>query len=173
MTRILIAALVLIAACGPTPTPDARPTIAPSAPAGACHAGPAVLCELNGAVTQATIGRTICVSGWTATIRPPASYTDALKRQQLAAFASLHAGDPQWNVAGVEEDHRLPLDLGGAPRDPHNLSPEVHRDSAAKDQDEAALGGSRGRVCRGELTLAAAQQQFIAHWLAPWPGYLA
>jgi hypothetical protein len=37
-------------------------------------------------VTQATIGKTVCVKGWTATIRPPASYTSALKRTQLAAW---------------------------------------------------------------------------------------
>ena len=35
-------------------------------------------------VTQATISSTICKTGWTATIRPPASYTNALKRAQLA-----------------------------------------------------------------------------------------
>jgi hypothetical protein len=31
-------------------------------------------------VTQATLAKTVCVSGWTKTIRPPASYTNALKR---------------------------------------------------------------------------------------------
>ena len=34
---------------------------------------------LNPAVTQATIGSTICVPGYTKTIRPPVSYTDALR----------------------------------------------------------------------------------------------
>jgi hypothetical protein len=34
-------------------------------------------------VTQGTIKTTICVKGWTATIRPPSSYTSALKRVQL------------------------------------------------------------------------------------------
>ena len=32
-------------------------------------------------VTQATINSTICVSGWTSTIRPPSSYTTRLKNQ--------------------------------------------------------------------------------------------
>src|ERR1035437_3182978 len=36
---------------------------------------------LNPAVTQATIGMTICVSGWTTTVRPPTSYTTPLKRR--------------------------------------------------------------------------------------------
>jgi len=34
----------------------------------------------NSAVTRATIATTICRSGYTKTIRPPASYTGALKR---------------------------------------------------------------------------------------------
>ncbi len=38
------------------------------------------------AVTQATIGTTICTPGCTATVRPPSSFTDALKAQQIAAL---------------------------------------------------------------------------------------
>jgi hypothetical protein len=45
---------------------------------------------LNPAVTQATIHSTICVPSWTATIRPPATYTNRLKRRQLA---TMHAAD--------------------------------------------------------------------------------
>jgi serine protease inhibitor len=41
---------------------------------------------LNPAVTQATIGSTICVMGWTDTIRPPTSYTNALKVQQIGEY---------------------------------------------------------------------------------------
>src|SRR5581483_9064980 len=41
---------------------------------------------LNPAVTQATIGATICRRGWTATVRPPGSYTNALKVQQMTAY---------------------------------------------------------------------------------------
>src|SRR3712207_3940055 len=41
---------------------------------------------LNPDVTQATIGSTICVRGWTRTIRPPSSYTSALKVEQLAEY---------------------------------------------------------------------------------------
>lgn len=37
-------------------------------------------------VSQATISKTTCVKGWTDTIRPPASYTNALKVKQLAQW---------------------------------------------------------------------------------------
>ena len=41
---------------------------------------------LNPAVTQSTIKRTVCRTGWTSTIRPPTSYTDPLKLQELRAY---------------------------------------------------------------------------------------
>lgn len=37
-------------------------------------------------VTQATISTTVCKKGWTATIRPPASYTNAVKQGQLVLW---------------------------------------------------------------------------------------
>src|ERR1700751_1081179 len=66
---------------------------ATSAPpgAGSCHARGSGLDVLpdppctpgatNPTVTQATIHQTICTSGWTATVRPPESYTEQLKYQ--------------------------------------------------------------------------------------------
>jgi len=41
---------------------------------------------VNAAVTQANIHQTICVSGWTATVRPPTSYTTQLKKKQIAEY---------------------------------------------------------------------------------------
>jgi hypothetical protein len=41
---------------------------------------------VNPAVTQGTIGETICVRGWTRIVRPPAEYTEELKRRQIRAF---------------------------------------------------------------------------------------
>lgn len=38
---------------------------------------------LNPKVTQANIGSTICIRGWTATVRPPLSYTAKLKPKQI------------------------------------------------------------------------------------------
>ncbi|WP_218177799.1 hypothetical protein [Amycolatopsis australiensis] len=40
----------------------------------------------NPDVTQATIGSTIYVSGWTATIRPSSTYTNALKKQHIIDY---------------------------------------------------------------------------------------
>ena len=43
------------------------------------------------AVTQGNIRSTICVSGYTATVRPPSAYTDALKRKQMRAYGETAA----------------------------------------------------------------------------------
>ena len=133
-----------------------------AAPVDVCHQNGITYCVLNPAVTQATIDSTICVSGWTATVRPPESYTEALKAAQIAA-EGLPGG-----LSDYEEDHRMPLELGGSPADPHNLSPESPPSPNPKDSDETSLNS---QVCDGHLTLAQAQQQMVAKWLLAWPGY--
>lgn len=145
-----------------SPSPSARPRSAPL-PADPCHVHNITYCALNPAVTQATIRRTICVSGWTATIRPSSSYTSTLKVQQLAAFR--YADE---NPRDYEEDHRVPLELGGAPRTVSNLSPERGRSPNPKD---AAENTARANVCAGRTTLRQAQVAFIATWLLPYPRY--
>src|SRR5437016_9039228 len=66
----------------------------------------------NPQVAQSNIHQTICVRGWTGTIRPPKSYTDNLKAQQLQA-----ARYTDKTPAHYEEDHFISLELGGDPRD--------------------------------------------------------
>ena len=170
----LVGFVVLVATTAPPPSaPDftaasrAREATASESPFPAaassdpCHHGGATYCVLNGAVTQATIRSTICVSGWTATIRPPESYTERLKLQQIASEGLV--GTP----GDYEEDHRMPLELGGDPSDPMNLSPESHATSYAKD---AAENAARGQVCAG-ADLRSVQSAFVEAWLGPYPTY--
>ena len=158
----------------PSLAPEAMPTAVASSDLGAAAAGrlsgepDPVLTPgaLNPAVTQTTIRTTICVSGWTATIRPPSSYTTALKIQQIAQYGY---GDP--STAAYEEDHLIPLELGGAPRDPHNLWPEPYaatlpdgRDVGARVKDALETSLKRA-VCAGTVTLAVAQAEIGDHWV--------
>src|SRR5438046_8611580 len=106
-------------------------------------------------VTQATISKTICVKGWTATIRPPTSYTNALKKAQLAEW---HYADQ--NPSHYEEDHLISLEVGGAPWSKKNLWPEPHSQSAKSDPRENAW---HKRVCNGTLTLKQARAQELAY----------
>lgn len=104
----------------------------------------------NPAVTERTIRRTICVHGWTRTVRPPVSYTNGLKLQQLRAYGL--RGPP----SAYQEDHLISLELGGNPTDPRNLWPEPYPRAAAVDRIENELNAA---VCSGRLTLLDAQRR--------------
>jgi hypothetical protein len=99
-------------------------------------------------VTQVNIRSTICTRGWTSTIRPPASYTDDLKRKQMRQYGE--AG----SMSAYQEDHLISLELGGNPTDPRNLWPEPYPRASQMDLIENQLNA---QVCSGQLTLAQAQ----------------
>jgi hypothetical protein len=106
-------------------------------------------------VTQGTIKTTICVKGWTATIRPPSSYTSALKRVQLVVWQYADT-----NQAHYEEDHLISLELGGAARSHKNLWPEPWSQAHKSDPRENAW---HKKVCNGTLTLRQAQKLELAY----------
>jgi hypothetical protein len=105
---------------------------------------------LNPAVTQANIASTVCRHGWTRTIRPPVSYTNALKARGLRQYRL--RGPP----SAFQEDHLISLELGGDPVDPRNLWPEPYPRASAVDKIENDLNH---RVCTGSLSLADAQRR--------------
>lgn len=139
------------AAVGATPAP------------GTCHVRPGPLPDhsctpgvINPAVTPDTLATTVCKSGWTATVRPPASYTNRLKRAQIAAY-----GYQDTDMKHYEEDHLISLELGGSPTDPRNLWPENPASPNAKDKVENALHRA---ICAHKITLGAAQQAIATNW---------
>ncbi len=105
---------------------------------------------VNPNVTQANIRSTVCRSGWTATIRPPVSYTNALKIKQMKQYGE--TGSP----SDYQEDHLISLEMGGNPTDPRNLWPEPYPRAAQMDQIENELNSE---ICDGKLTLAQAQEK--------------
>ena len=105
---------------------------------------------LNPNVTQANIRSTICRHGWTATIRPPVSYTNALKRKQMRQYGETGS------MSDYQEDHLISLEMGGNPTDPRNLWPEPYPRAAEMDKIENELNSE---ICDGKLTLAQAQER--------------
>ena len=105
---------------------------------------------LNPDVTQTTIRSTICVAGWTRTVRPPVSYTNRLKGLQLVQYGLRGAR------SDFQEDHLISLELGGSPTDERNLWPEPYPRAAEVDRIENQLNHD---VCTGALTLAQAQRK--------------
>ena len=124
---------------------------------------------VNPAVTQANIYSTICVSGYTKTIRPPVSYTNRLKYSQLDSGYN-YRGDT--SAHDYEEDHLVPLEVGGSPTSVKNLWPQpwlVAWNAGKKDRLENKM---HSLVCSGSISLAAAQKIFMTNWIAGYQKYV-
>jgi hypothetical protein len=161
LTRALLALpLVGLTAAAPAQTAD------PNRPNPAMTPG-----AVNPGVTQASIAETICKRGWSSSVRPPESFTEGLKRYQLFSLDSPYFA-PDMPLRNFEEDHLIPLGLGGSPADLRNLWPEPRfgRWSARlKDRLEDRL---HTMVCRGELRIEEAQHDIAADWIAAYRKYL-
>lgn len=138
---------------------------------------------LNPSIAQDNISETICNPSWsTKSIRPPVSYTNDLKAIQIKEMHLLpeyvnsdgSSGTDQLisnSLKSFEEDHVIPLELGGAPRDPRNLWPEEYNlvingeqlGARQKDQVENYL---HRRVCAGLITLPDAQYKISKDWVS-------
>lgn len=110
-------------------------------------------------VTQANIRTTICVSGYTTKVRPSTAYTNALKVEQIKAY-----GYADTSPADYEEDHLIPLELGGHPTDPKNLWPEALIGANAATTKDGVENSLHHQVCVGLMTLLAAQTSIAKNW---------
>ena len=134
----------------------------PSGPEEAVHASAtqAVPSDaLNPDVRQETIGQTICVPGYSASVRPSTTYTNGVKAKLLRERDLPQAAAPQYEL-----DHRVPLALGGHPRNLRNLElqPWDGEDSAKqKDRLERRL---QVLVCKEQLLLGDAQRVIFNDW---------
>ncbi|WP_031072764.1 hypothetical protein [Streptomyces sp. NRRL WC-3742] len=117
----------------------------------------------NPDVSQDTIDSTICVGGYSTSIRPSTSYTNRLKIQQIAQY-----GYDDTNTADYEEDHHIPLSLGGHPTDPRNLWPQPRyatgsNGNTAADKDTVEYKLYKA-VCNHQVDLVPAQQAIATDW---------
>ena len=117
---------------------------------------------LNPSVTQSNVRRTICVTGYTATIRPPVSYTNPLKAELMRSYGL--TGQP----SAYELDHLISLELGGNPTSPANLWPEAYLPVPGAHEKDKVENYLHRQVCDGQMTLAAAQKQIASNWLSVW-----
>jgi hypothetical protein len=129
-----------------------------SLPDAACTPG-----AIDPAVTQGNLARTICRSGYSASVRPSESVTEPEKRGSLVAY-----GDHK-PLHYYEYDHLVSLELGGAPNDARNLWPEPGTSPNPKDSLENQL---HRLVCAGQMKLAAAQLAIARDWVAAYHRYI-
>ncbi len=159
------AALVLIGGIACTTAPNLR-NLAVTPQPMTCHASgplPDATCTpgaTNPDVTQATIGQTICVRGWTATVRPPVSVTDPIKVERMAAYG---VGTDK---TVYELDHLIPLELGGAPNNTLNFWPEPWNGLEGAHTKDKVENAARAAVCSGGMTLVDAQTEMARDWTA-------
>lgn len=121
----------------------------------------------NPAVSQANIHSTICVNGYAKSIRPPSTWTTALKRQQIRQM-----GLRDRRLGRYEEDHLIALSIGGHPSDERNLWPQARSgrwSASAKDDLEFVL---YKMVCTGEMGLVDAQRAIASNWVQAYETYV-
>lgn len=159
----------LLAACG-TPSPNvnvppsgANPSSASTPDANDVSSvkryAPVPAEALNPDVLQNTIAQTICVPGYTASVRPSTSYTNGVKLKLLR-----EAGIPSAEATTFELDHRVALAVGGHPRALVNLQLqkwEGEDGAKRKDQLERRL---QVLVCSGQVALDEAQRAMFWDW---------
>jgi hypothetical protein len=161
------------ATAGPTSSAEALRTAPPAPTAPPDRTGlpnPALTPgAVNPNVRPDNLDDTICKAGWTKTVRPPSAYTGALKIAQIIEY-----GYADKNRSHYQEDHLVPLELGGAPRDPRNLWPQP---LSATLPDGTAIGADekddledelKRRVCAGTVGLDEAQRAIAGDWVQAW-----
>ena len=151
--------------------PTATPSVSQSSKVGPSEIYPNLSLTpgaTNPNVTQDNIGQNICNPGWsTKSIRPPSTYTTALKKKQLANGYT-YQGD--LTTTNYEEDHLISLELGGNPTSEQNLWPESYNTTpvTARDKDKVE-NYLHSQVCNGSMTLQQAQYQIVNDWYSVYP----
>lgn len=122
----------------------------------------------NPEVTQENLDENICVSGWTKTVRPKTSYTNALKLKQLTEFPYMSTQP----MGDFEEDHLISLQLGGHPTDERNLWPQPYNSDWGARKKDVLETKLKRLVCNGDITLEEAQLAVAQDWIAAYKKYV-
>ncbi len=122
---------------------------------------------IDPAVTQQNIRSTVCVKGYTKTVRPPAYYTNKLKKTQVIEY-----GYVDTNPKHYEEDHLIPLSIGGSPNDPKNLWPQPRLSEWNAQKKDALEFRIYKLVCDGAVPLDEARQAMAHNWIDAYKRYL-
>ena len=115
--------------------------------------------SLNSAVTPRNISKTICVTGWTATVRPSTSYTGKIKASLMK-----QNGFDMSTIDSYELDHIIPLSLGGNPKNPINLKLQSRTGADDADVKDGLERKLQCLVCSKKVTLRAAQKDIYTNW---------
>jgi hypothetical protein len=162
LPALTVLSLAFLAGCASTypavePSGGVSTTAEPTVPAVA----------LNPDVRQGTIQKTICVPGYTASVRPATSYTNGVKRKLLR-----EGGIAQGSMADYELDHRVPLALGGHPRNLANLALQPWTGENGAKRKDILERRLQALVCANKVGLQAAQSAIYVNWQAAYRRYV-
>ena len=149
-----VCAVVLSTGCTTAPPPGVQ-----GLPPGAPSQSAVPLAALNPDVRQETIRSTICMSGYAASVRPSAAYTNGVKRKLLR-----DQGLPAQAATEYELDHRVPLALGGHPRNLENLALQPWTGEQGAKRKDVVEREMHRRVCFGGMPREDARRAMFA-----WP----
>jgi hypothetical protein len=121
----------------------------------------------NPDVTQTNVGETVCTKGFTKTIRPPAYFTNKLKKIQIRQYGYANS-----NPRDYEEDHLIALSIGGAPQDAKNLWPQPRNSEWGADKKNQLEFVLYKMLCAGEISLIDAQLAMATDWILAWKAYV-
>lgn len=116
--------------------------------------------EIDTRVTQENIYQTICVKGYTKTVRPPVSYTEPLKLKIMKEYGYLDS------PKNYEFDHLIPLEVGGNPISEKNLWPEHYALPDGSYQKDKVENYLNSQVCKGKIPLDTAQKEIANDWIS-------
>jgi hypothetical protein len=153
-------AVVLLAGCAPPQIQSQPPSTRPSAAEDRCveHDGlPDPRCT-PGAIRSGLSLATICAFGYSRTVRPPKSFTEPLKLRQMRSYSLPRS------PRAYEEDHLVPLSIGGAPGDPRNLWPEPRSGPNNAEQKDQLETWAARMACAGRIPLARLQREMASNW---------
>jgi hypothetical protein len=106
-------------------------------------------------VTNVNVRQTICVRGYTRTVR---SVSSAVKRLVYAEYGITSSERRRYVI-----DHLIPLEVGGAD-DSKNLWPEPKTGDQSAEAKDHVENDLHDRVCAGLMSLQVAQETFVIYW---------
>ena len=122
---------------------------------------------IDPAVTPDNLHDTVCVRGYTAKVRPDKRVTNRLKREQIRQYRYADT-----NPQHYEQDHLIPLSIGGNPTDPKNLWPQPREGEWGAEQKNDLEFVAYRLVCSGQLNLQEAQQRIAANWIEAYQAWV-
>lgn len=113
--------------------------------------------SLSKSVTQGNIDKTVCVPGYSASIRPDVTITNKIKLKMID-----NKKIPRSEISKYQLDHIVPLSVGGAPLDINNFQLQPYfgeiNNAKAKDAVEHKIHSD---LCKGKISLVNAQNIFL------------